>query len=275
MTRAYRQLIRLYPEDIRFAYGDEMAADFEEGLGRGRRRGQAAHAVYVVWRLLVLFCDAAAERVSSLYSHRSFHGRCEPDFGVVRPPNMGKKEWFGLLVVGSLAAVTPVAAQDRMDPMAATIAQRFTMIQDSFISLADAMPADKYGFAPTSGEFKGVRTFGEQVKHVACSNFAFFNEIEKKQPPHGCDFGGPSPARTKAELMAYLRESFEYAQRVLRTMTAANALDPAGGPYGGDSTRLGLTTLAVWHASDHYGQLVVYLRMNGIVPPASQPQRMR
>ena len=52
---------------------------------------------------------------------------------------------------------------------------------------------------------------------------------------------------------------------------AANALEPAGGPYGGQSTRLGLTTLAVWHASDHYGQLVIYLRMNGIVPPASRP----
>jgi hypothetical protein len=53
-------------------------------------------------------------------------------------------------------------------------------------------------------------------------------------------------------------------------MTPANALEPAGGPYGGPSTRLGIATLSIWHASDHYGQLVVYLRMNGIVPPASQ-----
>ena len=59
-------------------------------------------------------------------------------------------------------------------------------------------------------------------------------------------------------------------RRVLATMTPENALEAAGGPYGGQSTRLGLTTLAVWHASDHYGQIVVYLRMNNIVPPASQ-----
>jgi uncharacterized damage-inducible protein DinB len=72
--------------------------------------------------------------------------------------------------------------------------------------------------------------------------------------------------------VAYLRESFAYANRVMATLTPANALEAAGGPYGGKSTRLGLTTLAVWHASDHYGQLVVYLRMNGIVPPASQPR---
>jgi uncharacterized damage-inducible protein DinB len=162
------------------------------------------------------------------------------------------------------------AGQAPIEPMAATVAHSFTMIETSFIGLADAMPADKYAFKPSAGEFTGVRTFGEQVKHVACANVAFFNEVEKKEPPPGCETGGPSPAKTKAEITAYLRESFTYASRVLRTMTAANALDPTDGPYGGKSTRLGLATLAVWHASDHYGQLVVYLRMNGIVPPASR-----
>lgn len=180
-----------------------------------------------------------------------------------------------LVVVACLTFAARGVAQERIDPMAATVAQTFTMIEKSFVNLADAMPAERYGFKPTEGEFKNVRTFGEQVKHVACANFAFFNEIEKKEPPSGCATGGPSPAKTKAEIMTYLRESFDYAQSVLRTMTPANALEPAGGPYGGASTRLGLTTLAVWHASDHYGQLVVYLRMNGIVPPASQPARSR
>ena len=180
-----------------------------------------------------------------------------------------------LVVVASLTFAARGVAQERIDPMAATVAQSFTMIERSFVSLAEAMPAEKYGFKPTNGEFKDVRAFGEQVKHAACSNFGFFNEIEKKEPPSGCGTGGPSPAKTKAELMTYLRESFTYAGRVLRTMTPANALEPAGGPYGGMSTRLGLATLAVWHASDHYGQLVVYLRMNGIVPPASQPVRSR
>jgi uncharacterized damage-inducible protein DinB len=180
-----------------------------------------------------------------------------------------------VIVAAGLTCAAPAAAQDRMDPMAATVVQWFTMIETSFVSLAEAMPAERYGFRPADGEFKDVRTFGEQVKHVACSNFGFFNEIEKKEPPPQCDVGGPSPAQTKAELLTYLRESFTYAQNVLRTMTPANALEPAGGRYGGESTRLGLTTLAVWHASDHYGQLVVYLRLNGIVPPASRPARAR
>ena len=178
-----------------------------------------------------------------------------------------------LVVAASATFAAPGFAQERIDPMAAAVAKPFTMIEQSFVALADAMPAEKYAFKPTNGDFKDVRAFGEQVKHVACANFAFFNEIEKKEPPPRCDAGGPSPAKTKAEIMAYLRESFDYAQGVLRTMTPANALEPAGGPYGGESTRLGLTTMAVWHASDHYGQLVVYLRMNGIVPPASQRAR--
>jgi uncharacterized damage-inducible protein DinB len=175
-----------------------------------------------------------------------------------------------LVVAASLSFAAHPSRQKRLDPMAATVVPYFTMIEQSFISLAEAMPAEKYGFKPADGEFKEARTFGEQVKHVACANFAFFNEIEKKEPPADCANGGPSPAATKAELMAYLRDSFAYAQKVLGQMTSANALDPAGGPYGGPSTRLGLTTLAVWHASDHYGQLVIYLRMNGIVPPASR-----
>jgi uncharacterized damage-inducible protein DinB len=161
-------------------------------------------------------------------------------------------------------------AQEKLDPMAATVVQWFTMIEQSLISLADAMPAEKYDFKPTDGAFTDARTFAEQLKHVACGNIAFFNEIEKKAPPDHCETGGPNPAKTKAEIITYLRESFTYAGGVLSTMTTANALDPAGGPYGGQSTRLGLATLAVWHASDHYGQLVIYLRMNGIVPPASQ-----
>ena len=174
-----------------------------------------------------------------------------------------------LAVVASLTVAALGGAQERVDPMAATVAQPFTMIEQSFVNLAEAMPAEKYSFKPTTGEFKESRTFGQQVKHVACANFAFFNEIEKKEPPPRCDAGGPSPAKTKAEIMAYLRESFDYAQGVLRKMTSANALEPAGGPYGGSSSRLGLATLAVWHASDHYGQLVVYLRMNGIAPPSA------
>ena len=177
-----------------------------------------------------------------------------------------------LLTAVCLALAAPAWSQGQStaaDPMADTVTQYFVMVQRQFVSLADAMPADKWTFAPKDGQFKGVRTFAEQVKHVACANYAFFNQVEHKAPPDGCETGGPSPAKTKAELMPYLRDSFTYATRIMRQLTPANAMDRVEGPYGGPTTRLGIATLAVWHATDHYGQLVVYLRMNGIVPPAS------
>ena len=159
------------------------------------------------------------------------------------------------------------------DPTAGALARPLAMIERDFVSVADAMPEDKWTFAPKDGKdgaFANVRTFAEHVKHVACANFAFFSEIEQKTPPDGCETGGPSPARSKAELMKYLRESFAYASGVLGRLTSATLLDSTSGPYGGKNTKLGVATLAVWHASDHYGQLVVYLRINGIVPPASR-----
>jgi uncharacterized damage-inducible protein DinB len=176
-------------------------------------------------------------------------------------------------ILVAMPLVVSAQSSARVDPMAETVAPWFDMINASFVALADALPSERWDFAPKDGEFKGVRTFAQQVKHVACANVAFFNEIEHKTPPADCENGGPSSARTKSELMAYLRESFSYATAVMRQLTPANAMDPVEGPYGGKSTRLGISTLAIWHATDHYGQLVVYLRMNGIVPPATAAQR--
>ena len=143
--------------------------------------------------------------------------------------------------------------------------------EGQFLGVAEAMPESKYDFVPSAGEFKGVRSFAEQVKHVACSNFAFFNEIEGKTPPEHCEKGGPAAAKSKAELVKYLRDSFDYGDRVLATIiNAQNALVRVEGPYAGPNTRLGIAVAAVWHIADHYGQIVEYLRMNGIVPPSTQ-----
>jgi uncharacterized damage-inducible protein DinB len=139
--------------------------------------------------------------------------------------------------------------------------------EGQFLGLAEAMPEEKYSFVPSGDNFKGVRTFAEQVKHVACAQFAFFNEIEGKTPPEHCEKGGPDKAKTKAELVKYLRDSFEYGNKVLATITEKNALERV---EGRPNTKLGNAVVAVWHIADHYGQLVSYVRMNGIVPPATQ-----
>ena len=142
--------------------------------------------------------------------------------------------------------------------------------EGNFLGVAEAMPEDKYSYIPTGGNFDGVRTFGEQVKHVACAQFAFFNEFEGKKPPDDCEKGGHDPAKSKAELIKYLKDSVDYSSRVLATLTANNALDRVEGRYAGPSTKLGISVIAVWHITDHYGQLVPYLRLNGIVPPFTQ-----
>lgn len=147
-------------------------------------------------------------------------------------------------------------------------------------SAAEAMPEDKYGYRPAEGKFKSekpefgpaeLRTFAQQVKHVACSNFAFAAELDGRTPPAACDKDGPSPAKTKRELLIYLRDSFAAVRKSLGALDAKTMFDPIEGPYAGPNTRLGLATVIVWHNADHYGQMVLYLRENTIVPPASRP----
>jgi len=147
--------------------------------------------------------------------------------------------------------------------------------EGNFLGVAEAMPENKYSFVPTNGKFEDARSFGEQVKHVACAQFAFFNEFEGKKPPDDCEKGGHEPARTKSELIKYLKDSFDYSNHVLATLTAKNALDRVEGRYAGPNTKLGISVVAVWHITDHYGQLVEYLRMNGIVPPMTQKYRLK
>jgi uncharacterized damage-inducible protein DinB len=167
--------------------------------------------------------------------------------------------------------IWPVFAQDQPPKtIADSVLVSLRMVEGDLLDVAKAMPESKYSFIPTSGNFEGVRSFGEQIKHVACAQFAFFNEIERKTPPSECEKGGPSKATTKAELIQYLRDSFDYGNRVLASTDEKNQLDRVEGPYAGPSTRLGIGVIAVWHMTDHYGQLVEYLRMNGIVPPHTQ-----
>lgn len=142
-------------------------------------------------------------------------------------------------------------------------------------SAADAMPADKYGFAPEEGEFKGVRTFGQQVKHLAATNHILAAAALGEEPPPGAgDEAGPESVRTKAEILGYLNESFEHLRKAIDAIGEKNVMvksSPISPLPAKATTRLGLTVEAMIHAFNHYGQMVEYLRMNGIVPPASRP----
>ena len=178
-----------------------------------------------------------------------------------------------VLFVAILLAVPAFAQFPPSKDVAGSIGLIFGLEAHDMITAAEAMPEDKYDFRPTNGAFSDVRTFAEQVKHVACANFGFAAEIRKQTPPEKCDVGGgPDPSHTKAEILKYLRDSYAQVQQVIKETTTENMLDPCKGRYGCPNTRLGVLSVAVWHSGDHYGQVVEYLRMNGIVPPASQPQ---
>jgi uncharacterized damage-inducible protein DinB len=174
-------------------------------------------------------------------------------------------------------SATKQAAQkdDIPKSIAESVSGTLEFAEGNFLGVAEAMPDDKYFFIPTAGKFDGVRSFGEQVKHVACAQFAFFNEFEGRKPPDDCEKGGHDPAKTKAELIKYLKDSFDYSNGVLATLTAKNALDRVEGRYAGPNTKLGISVVAVWHITDHYGQLVEYLRLNGIVPPMTQKYELK
>ena len=137
-------------------------------------------------------------------------------------------------------------------------------MEQEFVSAAEAMPEDKYNFAPpvTAGEFKGVRTLGEQVKHVAEANAYFFHDPSKPMVDNRADF---EKLKTKAEIVKALKDSFVQAHAYVDSITPENAYVMTA-----NGTRAGMAAFGIAHFMDHYGQICVYLRMNGIVPPASR-----
>ena len=149
------------------------------------------------------------------------------------------------------------------------------VVKTKIVSAADAMPADKYGFAPMDGEFKGVRTFGQEVKHLAATNFILAAAALGEDPPKDAgDETGPETVRTKAEILDYLVESFVHLGKAIDAIGNNNVAvksSPISPLKNAEATRLALAVESMVHAFDHYGQMVEYLRMNGIVPPASRP----
>jgi hypothetical protein len=148
-----------------------------------------------------------------------------------------------------------------------------TSTEKEFVSLVAAMPADKFGFAPTAGKFDGVRTFGEQARHAAF----VLNEIAaamlgEKAPDTTPHENGPANLTTKDQILQYVKDAFAHAHKAVATLTNSNLLSETADPFDpkGKRTRVDSAGILSWHTFDHYGQMVEYARMNGIVPPASQ-----
>jgi DinB family len=181
-------------------------------------------------------------------------------------------------------AVVSLSAQNSTNPkpdasptVAAVIDKEISNLEGLLVSAAEAMPEDKFNISPENlklpgAEFKGVRTFADQVKHVAADNFAIWAPLTGKPEPAGVNSpNGPAEMKSRAEIIGFLKDSFVFAHKAAAGMTSENTRDVVEFRRN-KVTRLYLIILAFSHANDHYGQIVEYLRMSGVVPPASRPQ---
>ena len=161
--------------------------------------------------------------------------------------------------------MSPVQAQDEL----------LNLFESEFMAVAKAMPADKYSFAPAASNFaasqgakyEGVRTFAQEISHVTLANYFFASKIlGEKMPVDPKTINGLT---TKDELLKAAADSFAYAHKAIASITPENAYVAIDGADGLHSRSV-LASFVSAHGFDHYGQMVEYLRMNGIIPPGSK-----
>jgi hypothetical protein len=190
------------------------------------------------------------------------------------------------LLAFSISALCPIAAraqssqrasapppQSQPAPtLAANIDHQVSRVEGLIISAAEVMPEDKFNFTPErlkipGSDYKGVFTFAGQVKHIAAGNYFIWSTVKGDKVDESLfnDGRGPDNLKTKAEIIQFLKDSFTLGHSAAATLTPEDMLQSAG-----KSTRISMATFVIAEAYNHYGQMMEYLRMNGIVPPASR-----
>jgi hypothetical protein len=177
---------------------------------------------------------------------------------------------------GTNAVASASGSQQSAQPaptIASAIDRDISAVEKQIIDASEAMPEDKFNFTPEAldipgANYKGVRSFAVEVKHIAASNWFIWSPLTGDKLPEGLtDGNGPTNLQTKADIIKFLKDTFALGHKAAAALTAENMLQS---PANSKSTRLHLAEFGVAHAYDHYGQMVEYLRMNGIVPPASR-----
>jgi hypothetical protein len=176
----------------------------------------------------------------------------------------GQTSWGQTAKTGATGASQAQPSPQTAPTLASMVDDEITAIEKQIVDVAEAMPEDKYNFSPESLNIPGDL----QVKHVAASNYFIWSTITgDKLPDNLKDGNGPTDLKTKADILKFLKDSFAEGHKAAATLTVDNMLQPVG---QAKSPRLHRAEFGVAHAFDHYGQIVEYLRMNGIVPPASR-----
>lgn len=186
-----------------------------------------------------------------------------------------------VLLLSSLSAVTHaqtpagVAANDQLSSLTQTVSR----FENNLLSLAEALPADRFDFAPTKeifkpgsvAEFATVRTFAQQLTHICAEPYRQFAPFGVT-PDTKVDLQSLDSLSKKDDIINALKNSLTYQNKVIATITSENAFIPAG-PR--NATRISALIATLSDDGDHYGQMVEYLRMNGIIPPATVNQMHR
>jgi hypothetical protein len=158
------------------------------------------------------------------------------------------------------------------------IERQFNKIESDILAAAQAMPDDKFDFSPADlqiqgAEFKGVRTFAGQIMHLATDNILIWSAITGEAVrPDIQDVNGPGNIKTKKDVIEYLKTSFAIGRKSISTLTTQNFLDVVEF-RGRKLAKLDLAFYGLTHSNEHYGQMVVYLRMCGLIPPATMNQK--
>jgi hypothetical protein len=223
--------------------------------------------------------DAGLDNTSTFFGNRLAHNSSIWTFAIEH-----SGEHYGQLVyyrANNLVppdsrrnAQQPQQPSEQPPPTVASIVDRqISAVEKLIVDAAEAMPEEKYNFSPANlgipgSEYGGVRTFALEVKHIAASNYFLWSPLTGEKLPEGLkDGNGPEAVKTKADILKFLKDSFVLGHKAAATLTSENMLQNA---EPSKSPRLHRATFGVAHAYDHYGQMVEYLRMNGIVPPASR-----
>ncbi len=171
--------------------------------------------------------------------------------------------------------VVPLAARAEEKKAPLTVAQvlnrAVSVAEKDLVPLIEAMPEEKLDWAPTGEGFAGARTFRQQVVHITGTlRFVAAGILGEPLPSDADQEVAPEGVKSRAELAGWVKATFAHVHKAIDTIDASNAAAPISDKLR--FTRLGLAEMAAWHTFDHYGQLVIYARMNGVVPPASRPQ---
>jgi uncharacterized damage-inducible protein DinB len=150
------------------------------------------------------------------------------------------------------------------NPLSADVKRDYKIVRDYFIQAAEKMPDADYGFKPSPD----VRSFGQQVAHVADDQYNLCAPV-KGETRKAAYTEIESMLSKKAELLAALKEAFAYCDGAYEALTDASGAEIVKTGKS-DRTRFAMLNWNLWHTWEHYGNIVVYLRMKGLVPPSSE-----